>query len=206
MKKSKLDLTLITRYLLNESDNKEKHMIRNIIDNDEESRRQFDEYLDLWENSANLKDFDKIDDEKDWKMVRQRMNFNPSVKTISKRTYIYAIAAVLIIALGLTFLIARYINNNNSASEYYETASLNQKKQVVLSDGSVISLNRNSKIIRNSDFGKSNRDIILEGEAFLKWLKTLNFHLKYLLKIRPLKLQVLALILKVIQFRLLSAL
>ncbi len=75
---------------MNESDNKEKQMIKNIIDNDEESRRQFDEYLDLWENSANLKDFDKIDDEKDWKMVRQRMNFNPSVKT-SPNVLIYTL-------------------------------------------------------------------------------------------------------------------
>jgi transmembrane sensor len=57
------------------------------------------------------------------------------------------------------------------ALDYFETASLDTSREIKLQDGTVIVLNRNSKIIQNSEYGKTNRDIILEGEAFFDVVK-----------------------------------
>jgi transmembrane sensor len=178
MKKLKPDLGLITRHLLNETDNTEKEMIKNIINNDDKSRQEFEKYLDLWEKSEDVREFDKIDAEKDWNSVRAKMNFTLSKKEISPRIYLIRIAAILILALGLGSVFYLVVRKNNPVSEYFETASVNQTKEVILPEGTRISLNRNSKIVRNSEFGKTNRDIILVGEAFFEVAKNPNLPFK----------------------------
>jgi transmembrane sensor len=178
MKKLKPDLGLITRLLLNETDNTEKEMIKNIINNDDKSRQEFEKYLDLWEKSEDVREFDKIDAEKDWNTVRAKMNFTSSKKEIFPRIYLIRVAAILILALGLGSVFYLVVRKNNPVSEYFETASVNQTKEVVLPEGTRISLNRNSKIVRNSEFGKTNRDIILVGEAFFEVAKNPNLPFK----------------------------
>jgi transmembrane sensor len=178
MKKIDKDLRLITRHLLNETDNTENEMIKNIINSDEKSRHEFEEYVDLWEKSADVKDFDKIDEVKDWNKVRSKMNFTSKKSGFFTGNYLLRVAAILILFLGLGFGLYYIVNKSNPVSEYYETASVNQTKEVILSDGTKINLNRNSKIVRNSGYGKTNRDIILEGEAFFEVAKDPNLHFK----------------------------
>jgi len=182
MKKIKTDLKLITRHLLNETDNTEKEMIKNIINSDEKSRHEFEEYLDLWEKSADVRDYDKIDGEGDWRKVQAKMNFTSKKSGFSRNNYLFRVAAILILSLGLGSVIFYTVKKNNPVSEYYETASLNQTKEIVLPEGTKISLNRHSKIVSNSGFGKTNRDIILEGEAFFEVAKNPNLHFKVFTK------------------------
>jgi transmembrane sensor len=174
MKNSELNIKIITKYLLNEPDNNVKHMINKIINDDERSRREFEAYLDVWEKSANVKDFDNIDAQNDWEKVRSRMNLKTTHKSIPLRNYLLRIAAVAILVVGLAFFFNQLFkvkNNNTNINNYYETAALGELKKVTLADGSIINLNRNSKIIQNDNYGKTNRDIILEGEAFFEVAK-----------------------------------
>lgn len=174
MKSSKLKTELITKYIINEPDNNEKHMINKLINDDELSRKEFEAYLDVWEKSANVKDFDNIDAQNDWEKVRSKMNFKTNQKSIPLRYYLIRIAAVIILAFGLAFLYNQFFRSNShksDATNYFETTALNELKKVTLPDGSIISLNRNSKIIQNDNYGKTNRDIILEGEAFFEVAK-----------------------------------
>jgi ferric-dicitrate binding protein FerR (iron transport regulator) len=106
------------------------------------------------------------------------MNFSRDKKTLPLKTYFIRVAAILILAFGLASIFHYFIRSNNPVSEYYETASANEIKEVKLPEGTIISLNRNSKIIRNSRFGISNRDIILEGEAFFEVAKNPNLPFK----------------------------
>jgi transmembrane sensor len=174
MKKRKLNITIITKYLLNEPDNNEKQMINKLINDDELSRKEFEAYLDVWEKSANVKDYDNIDAQKDWNKVRSKMNLKPSIKHIPLRNYLLRVAAILVLAFGLALFFNQLLkvnNNKSKAYNYYETAALNEVKKVVLTDSTIINLNRNSKIIQNDNYGITNRDIILEGEAFFEVAK-----------------------------------
>jgi transmembrane sensor len=172
MKTKKLTAKLITRYLLDESDINEKQMIHKLINDDELSRKKFESYLEVWEKSANVKDFEKINPEKDWLKVRSKINFNQTRKRIPLHSYLLRIAAILVLAFGLGYIINQLLKVNKTSSfEYFETAAINETRKVVLPDGSIISLNKNSKIIQNNNYGNPTRDIILEGEAFFEVAK-----------------------------------
>jgi transmembrane sensor len=167
MKKNKLKLSVITKHLLNELDFNEKQMIDKLINDDELSRKEFESYLEVWEKSADVKELDKIDTENDWTKVRSRMNFKQTSKHIPLQSYLLRIAAVLLLAFALSYFYTHYLKIvKTGAMEYFETATFNNTKEIRLSDGTIIALNRNSKIIQNNSYGKTNRDIILEGEAF----------------------------------------
>jgi ferric-dicitrate binding protein FerR (iron transport regulator) len=169
MKKQALDTDLVARYLLNGGDNKSKEMIDRIIHDDENSRREFEEYVNVWEKSADVVDFEKIDTEKDWLKVRSRLNLRGTRKKIPLRSYLLRIAAIFIFALGLAYLLVEITKTTSrSDANYIELATLDEKKEVNLPDGSIVFLNKHSKIIRNNNFGINNRDIILEGEAFFE--------------------------------------
>lgn len=169
MKKEKLDIDLIVRYLQGESDNTSKDMIDKIIHDDENSRLEFDKYVDVWEKSASVGDFEKIDPEKDWLKVRSRLHLKGSRTRIPFRSYLIRIAAILILALGLAYLLVEVTKTTlPKDTNYLEFAAVDETREIVLPDGSVAFLNKHSKIIRNSNFGTDNRDIILEGEAFFE--------------------------------------
>ncbi|MBN1598835.1 MAG: FecR domain-containing protein [Bacteroidales bacterium] len=169
MKKKTISVELITKHMLGATDNKEKEMIDKIINDDDKSRKEFEAYLDVWEKSADVSDFDKIDADKDWKKVRSRLKGSKRLQRIPLRTYLIRVAAILILALGLAYFFTLIINKSDKVSdEYFEITSLNNTRNIELPDGSAIILNSNSKIIRNDNFGISNRDIILQGEAFFE--------------------------------------
>jgi transmembrane sensor len=156
---------LIQKY----QNNNNKKMIDKYIGSDEKSRKEFDTFLDVWEKSADLKDYEKIDAADDWQKVRFRMNLKSEHKIIPLRSYMVRIAAVLILAAGLGYFLTRVMKNvSEGKSVYMEVAAGQSIKNVELPDGTVITLNKGAKIIRNNDFARSNRDIILEGEAFFK--------------------------------------
>jgi len=174
MKKSKINIEYIIRYLINEQDNNTKQMINKLINDDELSRKEFEAYLDVWEKSANVKDFEKIDAQKDWEKVRSKMNLKPTVKGIPLQRYLLRIVAILLLAFGLAYFFNQLVfvdHNKSNINDYFEVMASNETKQVELPDGSIVNLNHNSKIIRNNDFGKLNRDIILDGEAFFEVAK-----------------------------------
>jgi transmembrane sensor len=165
MKKKNQDIELIIKNIMNEN-YKEKGMMDKKIPNNEKSRRDFDAFVEVWEKSADLKEFDRIDAAGDWQKVRSKIKFNSTKLKIPAGRYLLRIAAILILALGLTYTFTRLVKKATPKQEYYfETLALNDVKKVELPDGSTVFLNKNSKIIRNADFGLNNRDIILEGEA-----------------------------------------
>jgi ferric-dicitrate binding protein FerR (iron transport regulator) len=166
MKKNRITIESITRYLSNNSSN-DKKMIDKIIHDDEKSRQEFDAYLNVWEKSANLKGFEMIDTEADWNKVSSRMKLRTSMHKISPQTYILRIAAILFLAAGLTYFMLRIAHLRPSNEMVYsQIATTHDVQTKELPDGSIVNLNKTSKIVYNSGFGKSNRDIILEGEAF----------------------------------------
>ena len=144
-------------------------MINKIYKDDEASRKEFEAYLEVWERSENLKEYDHIDVDEDWQNVRSRMRLRKVSKRLPLSTFLVRIAAILVLALGLAFLLVQIMQKaSNVSTQYFETASADNTELIELPDGSTISLNKNSKIIRNNDFGKTNRDVILEGEAYFE--------------------------------------
>ena len=121
-------------------------------------------YEKIKENSARLKTpaFDQD------KMLSNVVATKKATKVVKlQQNWFVRIAAVLVIALGLSFFMV-----NSSKEKYYGT-ELTQT--VNLPDNSEVIVNKNSSIEYKTFFWKNNRTIDLKGEAYFKVAKGKTF-------------------------------
>ncbi|MGS2764665.1 FecR family protein [Sinomicrobium sp. M5D2P9] len=78
------------------------------------------------------------------------------------------IAASVVFLIGMGYGIFYLAGTPESIVVYNESS---QPKEITLQDGSVITLNRNSRIVYTDEFGKADRNVELTGEAFFKVAK-----------------------------------
>jgi len=139
-----------------------------------------DSWLFSQDNSAVL---DTIDVEQDLQIVSDKINQeknktviitesstsvhpNESSKTIpiNRRFNMRRLAiAASFLLLAVAGFLYTGIGDTHETSVY---ASYNKPIQIDLDDGSMVTLNKNSKLIVSKEFSKTNRTVELEGEAF----------------------------------------
>jgi transmembrane sensor len=138
----------------------------------------FNKTEEQWKMLGGLASDDRIDVDKAWINVQSRLEAEStkSTKTIMPvspvrflRYTFVRIAAVGLIILGLGSA-AVYMNYSGYFSKRITvTTGINQKNFVVaLSDGSKITMNRNSEFSYRESFGKHTRKVNLKGEAFFE--------------------------------------
>jgi len=143
------------------------------ISADPENGKKFLQIKDLWKNGMEDYRFYKLADaDESWKalQVRMRTKHPQQEKSMIREQFgqrrkvrrnLFAIAAVFIgmVGLGLWFILPKNL------PVIFETA-FNIQKRVSLPDGSVITLQPNSRIVLPADYNRSGRTIIMEaGEA-----------------------------------------
>jgi ferric-dicitrate binding protein FerR (iron transport regulator) len=149
------------------------------LKNNKGMQQAIDEYAKLWEKSAHLRKFDKIDPEGDWKSVKKRMGFQTKSKRIPLTKYFLRISALLVLAFGMVYFLRLLVNHvSETSTDYFNVVAQSTIKKVQLPDGSVVTLNKASSIFYNNNFGTENRDVILEGEAFFDVTKNKNLPFK----------------------------
>lgn len=126
-----------------------------------------------WDELRSAGDSGEIDIEKAWDKVSNNLGINESAAThmAVKKGFsistLLRVAAVGLILFSLGFA-GLYLNNNGLLSRRITVAtnSYQQNQKVDLPDGSMIYLNRNTRLSYRSDFGKKTREVKLKGEAF----------------------------------------
>ena len=133
---------------------------------DYEKNTELEDYKEIWEKAANLKNSYSIDTEADWHKVRKQMNFYSGRQKLPAGRYFLRIAAISILALGLAIGLKQIVSYyQGNQAEFITLASTNEAKEIILPDGSVITLNCNSTLNYKESFNTDNRDVILTGEA-----------------------------------------
>lgn len=97
----------------------------------------------------------------------------PSVKSLWNKPSSWAKVAAAVVVLGFAYY--AYDRSNDTIDNPIEMASIQQvyetkkgeKKTFILDDGTSVTLNSASKLQVDEKFGKSNRQVFLEGEAYL---------------------------------------
>lgn len=92
----------------------------------------------------------------------------------TKRMQFWKTVAPLVAAVTLLciFSTAFFLHQTNShVSEYYTLLTDDHKSDFTLDDGTVITLNKNSRLTYSDAFGKCNRSVKLEGEAYFEVAK-----------------------------------
>lgn len=136
-----------------------------------ENSPEFETYNKIKEFSSTLKAPD-FDEDKMYQDIvqREKKKTTKEEKTVIKlqSQWFSRIAAVLVLAVGLTFLIRPYL----ATTEY---ASAGEKKTFLLPDNSEVILNSGSEIAYKKWNWDNKRSLKLEGEAFFKVAKGKRF-------------------------------
>lgn len=90
-------------------------------------------------------------------------------KTKVWKRYFPLIAAATLLFIFSTAFFLYY--TNNQASEYYTLLTDEHKSDFTMEDGTVVILNKNSRLSYSDKFGKNTRDVKLEGEAYFEVAK-----------------------------------
>ncbi len=153
-------IELITKYLAQESNAEERAMAESWIQASDENKKEFESIQHLWLASNTAIQQPEINLEAEWKRMENTLGFAKN-KQISLQTILRVAAAILIIsslaAIGL-----------KQSMMVKEKSGASQLSSLVLPDGSTISLNANTKISYSKNFGKTAREIKLEGEAYFE--------------------------------------
>ena len=126
-----------------------------------------------WKELSIMNSEKKIDVDKAWDCVYNRLNeneltaTNDSSRTNFLKRAIFRIAAIALIIIGVGSAVF-YLSNSGFLSKKITVNTNNDQKnvRVGLPDGSNIYLNRNTELSYRSNFGNQKREVKLSGEAF----------------------------------------
>jgi ferric-dicitrate binding protein FerR (iron transport regulator) len=122
----------------------------------------------IWDAAGNTKLFDQINTESDWKLVSAHIGLASvnRYRRISWQGYFLRIAALIVLTFGLSLVFFKVLTSLNKTDSDFVTYQAGRTvREIILPDGSSVSLNSGSGLVYRSDFGSDNRDVILEGEA-----------------------------------------
>lgn len=158
--------TLIVRSLENSLSAAEQIMLQTWLNEDVTHRRYFDEIRRTWTITGEH-DRDFIPDTAaNWQRFRERMytTETPAMTVASsKKLYLRIAAGITGVAVAtlLYFML-------HGPSEITELTAANEKKTIVLPDGSKVYMNQNSRLRYDKQLAGHERAIHLDGEAFFE--------------------------------------
>ncbi len=115
---------------------------------------------------SKLETFQSIDLEGDWKEVRKSMGFGKKRSSVKRRmARTWWAAASVIILLGIGFLSKQFLF---TPQEMIIALAGDTPEDVVLPDGSMVTLNSMAELTYPEIFRKGKREVRLSGEAFFK--------------------------------------
>lgn len=155
---------LLIRYLGNQATEQEIAEVNHWISLHPENELYFIELYEAWQNSL-LLNTDAINDEKAYGLFQKKIRIEDNEPVKRFKWANAAIGALVLLAAVSAFLFLS--RRPLPLEDKYRIVSENGSvKKLTLSDGTVIWLNAGSTITYNAGFGKSNRIVYLEGEAF----------------------------------------
>jgi ferric-dicitrate binding protein FerR (iron transport regulator) len=165
----KPDWDLIGSYLAREATTFEKEQVETWANQSEKNREEVEKTKQLLENTDLVYELKKFDSEAAWNKVAAQITpvrkINSSKKIVAK---FYRYAAIFLVAI-LIGVGGYYIANQNTVSEIYAEISPSGTLDVqehILQDGTVVTLNNNSKISFPKRFKGNVREVTITGEAF----------------------------------------
>lgn len=158
---------LLISYLLGEGTPEEWKQIEEWKQEDPSHQHRFEQFLLIWESSSRLGFEGEIDAHASLKRLKEKAAMQkagqPKMTGMGQTYWLKIAAAIFLIASGAWF----YINQFSTAEVQFLTQGI--VKTDTLSDGSVITLNRNSLLRYPEKFSGKQRQVWLtKGEAFFK--------------------------------------
>ena len=161
---------LITRKLSGELTPEQERDFQKLLRNDSERESLFQELQKIWNSAGSVVEGEQYNLDAEWDLMQdlipnlklESQVKQSEVKTRSLLYYTYRVAAMLlvglIIGLGLTYG-TRILYNQ-------QIIAWDQPVDVILEDGTLITINRDSRIRFKKKFASDERKVFLKGEAW----------------------------------------
>ena len=157
---------LIAKYLADELGAKERADFESKLVQDESFSLEFEAYMNAWD-LQNDPISSSFNTEAAWNTVQNQITETPVVEmNNSKFSFLKIAATLLVLAVAGYFIVNQTQvaeKDTNSFQVHASTASVTEAFK--LPDGTVVKLNARSKISYDAEFGISNRNITLIGQA-----------------------------------------
>jgi transmembrane sensor len=160
---------LIEAYLSGQLKDKEFHELTEFVTQNTENRYYFNSYKKNWSPKEN------VEVEHSWNQLKSKLIRNRTInKDFPKRfilpQYFYRIAAVLLLGLffGSIISIVAIKKLDSRDNTFVFNAPKGEKSIITLPDSSKIWLNGGTNIKLSKNFGITNRNIVLNGEAYFE--------------------------------------
>lgn len=169
-KNKNIDIDLITRHLSGESNASEEKELKRWLAADPENSRLLNQYRTVWEKLGRIESVAGIDLDAEWNILESRMEESGKVVPLQpglKRSaayYLGRIAVAAMLAVILTFSGIYVVNRYG----YKTLATMDQPEEIVLPDGSTVTMNHYSSLKYPRRFSGEIRSIELEGEGFFE--------------------------------------
>ncbi len=156
--------SLVTRSLSGELSSEENLRFQEILNQDPLRQIQMEEYRKIWESVGVATEAKSYDLDAEWELIQKKLSGTATWKIPARSWlfYTYRIAAVLIVGLFFVFswlYVTRLAGTVKVVAENYPV-------EVLLDDGTEVTINRNSWIRYKKKFSSSERNVFLAGEAW----------------------------------------
>jgi ferric-dicitrate binding protein FerR (iron transport regulator) len=161
---SNIEDNTIIKYITGKATPGEIQQVEAWLRQSEENRDYFMYYEEIWKNSptATMPGFDTS---AAWDKVNARIENNAGKKSKMNLGFL-KMAASVIIVLGAGYLAYMLFAPGKAQIELATVTTAGTKKEITLSDGTRVWLNRSSTLTFPEEFTGNTREVKLEGEAF----------------------------------------
>lgn len=164
---------VLVKYLLGEALQEEALAVETWLQASAENNTYYIQLKKIWEQSLDLAPQIQIDEKEAWQRFQQSIAAIPvkektkpaSLFNLSAIKWMAAAAVVILITSGLKFLLNE---RPEPAIAMMEKTTLSEITKDTLQDGSVITLNKNTKLSYPEKFTGESRPVSLKGEAFFE--------------------------------------
>lgn len=158
--------TYASKYLSGELNGDEYNEFVNWIESDKQNKEFFEEVKNDWE-TMELQNNKLVNVDNAWDKLKNRLEDdnlieNKPVKVINLYN-IVRIAAIFIIVAGLGIMA---FNTMNHSGQQVASNDNGKNINITLDDGTIVTLNSNTKLYYPKTFAGKTREVTLEGEAF----------------------------------------
>lgn len=164
---------IIARYIAGEATEQEIAMLNQWLNESEVKRKYFGDIQFVNQKAVTSHTINKVDVDKAWGKVHQQMKKKavqpePVAKTVTFQIPVWLrVAAVLVVVSGISLALYKYYTSTLLfPTEMVAAASKDSVITKSLVDSSTVALNKNSRVTYAKNYGKKERRLKLEGEAF----------------------------------------
>ena len=138
----------------------EEKLLSKFLQENEQNHKQFEQWSEEWHNAAQTQATAKTSSAWENLMKNQKKEQHSRGK---KMYWYWSAAAVVLLLIG--FGLWMFLPKSVDEQPFMAQTNQHEQQSVTLPDGTLVTLNGNSKLTYSSDFGKCDRIITFEGEG-----------------------------------------